>query len=173
MSTSIYEQIMVALLAVIKTNCGSTFVTYSRRLKTWEQMIQDLQNGQPTVKQPALYLYDGVGLGGGRVKYEPRGRGSPGVRILERSIVIYAMFPGGGTPRGIDSTTAGGTIFAPLVDAIELAFSPEVGDGPGGTLTLGGLVSHCWIEGESIWITPDIDQNGQGMLTFPVRIMIP
>jgi hypothetical protein len=42
-----------------------------------------------------------------------------------------------------------------------------------GALTLGRTVSHCWIEGDSHWLTGDIDPGGQGMLTIPVQIMIP
>lgn len=159
------EQIMAALLAMLQTNCGATFKSYNRRFVMWE----NLSSANPPVSQPALYLYDGVGLGGGKTKIEQRGRGRPSVRVLSRTIVVYAQLPGAGTPGGQDATTPGGTVLSPLYDSIDAAFVPDREN----AVTLGGLVSHCWIEGESIWVTPDIDPQGQGMLTVPVQIMIP
>ena len=172
--TSVYEPIMDALLSLLQTQCGDTFLYYSRRFQTWEEVIQNSKRGQPMqLLQPALFLYDGVGFGGGRIKMDPRGRGTPTVRTMQRTIVIYAQLPGGGLADGPDADTAGGTVFAPLQEAVEAAFGQEVGDGPGGAQTLGGLVSHCWIEGDCIWVTGDIDPGGQGMIAIPISIMIP
>jgi hypothetical protein len=162
---STYEPIMTALLAMLQTNCGATFSGYHRRFMTWEAVIA----ATPAILQPALFLYDGVGLGGGKTRYHERGRGRPPVRVISRTIVVYAQTPGGGTPGGPDATTAGGTVFGPLAESIENAFVPD----SEGAVTLGRTVSHAWIEGDSFWITPDIDPQGQGMLTVPVQIMIP
>ena len=171
---STYEPIMDALLVLLKSSCGDTFSYYSRRFQTWEEVIQNSKRGQPTqFLQPALFLYDGVGFGGGRIKFDQRGRGVPPVRTMMRTIVIYAQLPGGGLSDGPDADTPGGTVFAPLQEAVEDALGPETGDGPGGTQTLGGLVSHCEIEGDVIWVTGDIDPGGQGMLAIPISIMIP
>lgn len=173
MASVIYEPIMNALLALLQAKCaisnGGLFKTVTRRFRMWEALMQDIQAGASPLLQPSLMLYDGVGLGGGRVKYEQRGRGTPGVRILFRTIVCYATLPGGTTPAGPDATTSGGTVFAPLVENVEAAFAPD----SEGTLTLGGLASHCWIEGESHWVTGEIDPGGQGMFTIPVQIMVP
>ncbi len=169
-----YEPIMNALLTLLETQCGDVFAYYSRRFQMWEEVIQNSKRGQPTqLLQPALFLFDGVGFGGGRIKMDPRGRGTPTVRTLMRTIIVYAQLPGGGLADGPDADTPGGTVFAPLQEAVENAFSAEVGDGPGGAQTLGGLVSHCWIEGDCIWVTGDIDPGGQGMMAIPVSIMIP
>jgi hypothetical protein len=162
---STYEPIMTALLALLQTNCGATFNTYNRRFVMWE----NISSAEPAIIQPALFLYDGVGLGGGIMKYLERGRGRPPVRVISRTIVVYAQIPGGGTPGGPDATTAGGTVFGPLAESIENAFVPD----SEGAVTLKGLVSHCWIEGDSFWVTGDIDPQGQGMLVVPVKIMIP
>lgn len=171
---STYEPIMNALFALLQTQCDDTFRYYSRRFLTWENVVVRTQNESDPVNQPALFLYDGIGFGGGRTEFQQRARGLPPVRTLLRTVVIYAQLPGGGTLGGVaDLTTPGGSVFAPLAESVENAFSPEVGDGPGGTQTLGGLVSHCWIEGDSHWVVGDIDPGGQGMLTIPVRIMIP
>lgn len=162
-----YEAIMEALLALLRANGGTTFAYYSRRFLTWEEMVQKIKDG--AILCPALFLYDGVGMGGGIIKFDPRGRGTPGVRTMQRTIVVYSALPGGFTPAGPDGETPGGSVMAPLLEAIEDAFDPD----QEGTLTLGGLVSHCWIEGDVMWATGDIDPNGLGMMAIPVRIMIP
>lgn len=167
-----YEPIMNALLALLQAQLlPAPFRQVQRRMVMWETLLFDIQNGIAPFPQPALILFDGVGLGGGKTRYEERGRGRPTVRVISRTIVVYAQMPGGGTPGGVDHTTPGGTVFAPLVEAIEGVFQTR--DQDGAALTLGGLVSHCWLEGDSMWITGDIDPTGQGMLTMPVQIMVP
>lgn len=170
-TSTVYEPIMNALVAFLKANCAADFPTIQRRFITWENLVQSIQSGQSPLVQPALIVYDGVGFGGGKVVYDPRGRGTPGVRTLYRTLVIYAQLPGSGQPAGPDAVTPGGTVFAPLVESIENAFN--IATDSEGAVTLGRTVSHCWISGESHWLTPDIDPNGQGMLTIPMQIMIP
>lgn len=168
--TSFRDQVMDALLARLRSKCGTNFRTYSRRFMTWEQMVQNITDARGSVPQPACFLYDGMGLGGGTDTTEQRGRG-PSVITMNRSIVIYNRFPGGTVPVGADATTPGGTIFYPLVESIEndamAADSAQLN-----TLTLGGLVSHCWIEGQTWFVTPDIDPSGQGMCVIPVSIRL-
>lgn len=172
---STYEPIMNALLAFLQANClvtnGGPFNTIQRRFITWENLVQSIQSGNSPLLQPAMIVYGGVGFGGGSVKFDPRGRGTPGVRTLSRTLVIYALAPGGGTPAGPDGTTPGDTVLAPLLESVEKAF--DAATDSEGAVTLGRTVSHCWIEGDSHWLTPDIDPGGQGMLTIPVKIMIP
>lgn len=169
---STYEPIMNALAALLEASLSPAPFRYvSRRFVTWETLVNSVQNGAPTFPQPALLLYDGIGFGGGKTKIEQRGRGVPPVRILFRTIIVYAQLPGGGTPQGPDDTTPGGTVLGPLSEAIEGVFGQF--DGQGATLTLGGLVRHCWIEGDSHWLTGDLDPQGQSMMTIPVQIMIP
>jgi hypothetical protein len=55
-----------------------------------------------------------------------------------------------------------------LVDAIDAALA---GSAVTGRQTLGGLVAHCWIEGE-VMIDPG-DLDGDGVAVIPVRILIP
>lgn len=167
-----YEPIMNALLAQLQAGLTpSPFRYMSRIFVAWEDLVQP---GNPAIPsdfaQPALLLYDGVGFGGGKTRFEQRRRGLPPVRVLSRTIVVYAQVPGGvvGNP---SRTMAGGTVFAPLSEAIEGVIGTP--DGEGATNTLGGLVSHCWIEGDSWWLTGDVDPQGQGMMIVPVQIMIP
>ncbi len=177
-----YEDIMNALLLWIQQHTGygtltPTFQSYARGIVMWEQLSM-VQNNNPIIRQPALYLYDGVGFGGGKTRYEQKSRSLPVLRIISRTIVIYAKWPDPvGMPGGMGGgkgvlATGGGTIFHPLIQAVESAIeTPD--DFAQGTLTLGGLVSHCWVEGEGLLVSPDIDDNGQGMATLPVQILVP
>ncbi len=168
--TTFRDQVMDALLARLRLKCGTTFLHYSRRFMTWDQMVQNLQESRP-IRQPALFLYDGIGLGGGMDNVDSRSRATPSVVTLRRTIVIYNRFPGGTIPSGPDAITPGGTIFYPLIESIE--DNAMVSDTPSqNALTLGGLVSHCEIVGDIHYVTPDIDPSGQGMCTVPVSIML-
>ena len=171
MSYPTREQIMAALFAYLQAGCGATFATYSRRFLMWEKVATALQQ-TPPLAMPALYLYDGMGLGGGLDHFEPRGRASPGVEIMHRTIVIYATLPNGASPQGQDGTTAGGAVFNPLIDSIRDCLAVPDSQSQN-ALTLGGLVSHCWLEGDAMMMTGELDDvRGQGMLTLPVKIML-
>ena len=170
MASTLYEPIMDALLALLQDSCGSLFQTYSRRFVTWENLLQQL-TGDNAIKQPALYLYSGPGFGGGTEQFIQQGR-TPAKRIITRTVVIYAQIPGGGLPGGIDVSTPGDSPFYPLIEAVESALDPP-DSSILGTVTLGGLVTHCWIEGTGVIVPGDIDPNGQGMATLPVSILIP
>lgn len=170
MASTVYDPIMDALLALIQAACGDSFKTYSRRFMTWENLIQSIQGGIGP-PQPALYLFDGVGLGGGVTKYIQGGR-TPSRREISRSIVIYTQLQGGGLPGGPEIGIPGGTAFYELIEAVEAALEPSPSSSLA-TVTLGGLVTHCWIEGDSVMMTGDIDPNGQGMAVLPVNILIP
>ncbi len=87
------EAVMNALLSHLKTDLGTTFLTYTRRFMTWEQVVTASQQNGVGARQPMLILYDGVGFGGGVDQFEPRGRGTPGVVTLKRPIVNYAQQP--------------------------------------------------------------------------------
>ncbi len=56
-----------------------------------------------------------------------------------------------------------------IVDAAQLAIL--VGADPEGRQTLGGLVYDCWIEGQVLKVPGDID--GQGLVTIPIKILVP
>jgi hypothetical protein len=179
-TSTIYEPVMNALLAYLKANiAANTFLYYQRGILIWER-IPEIMNANPLIRQPCLFLYDGFGFGGGVTKFVQRGRALPPVRTMERTIVIYNKLPvAGGFPGGqiggsatSYTTTSGAAILHPLLEAVEAALdTPD--NASTNTLTLGGLVQHCWIEGDTHLLTPDIDENGQGMATLPVRILIP
>jgi hypothetical protein len=55
-----------------------------------------------------------------------------------------------------------------ILDAVEAQLSPDSADG---CCTLGGLVAHCWIEGEVFKDPGDLD--GQALLIVPIRMLVP
>jgi hypothetical protein len=168
------EQIMVALLARVQAVCGANFASYSRRFQTYTDLINMISTGSADVPAfPALYVYDGIGFGeGGKDNWERKGRGAaPVIRTINRTIVFYALKPGANTPAGADLTVAGAPQLNNLIEVVESAF--VVDDFQRNTMTLGGLVAHCWLEGMGEMIPGDIDPTGLTMQTIPVKILIP
>lgn len=182
---AIYEPIMDALMAYLQAQTGfgttsATFLTMQRGIVLWER-LPEIVNGNPVIRQPALFLYDGPEFGGGEIAYSrPGGRATPPVRLLKRTIVIYAKstvaggFPGGyiGGIAAQNLITSQANILHPLLEAVETALNtPD--NLETGTLTLGGLVAYCRHEGRGFQIPPDIDPNGQGLASLPIEIKVP
>lgn len=92
-----------------------------------------------------------------------RGRGTPSTRTWEAFLVVYFKNP--------DVTVPGATIINPILDGIEAALEPL--PSPANTQTLGGLVSHCWIEGVTFVALGDVDTQGFGGCVVPVKILVP
>lgn len=55
-----------------------------------------------------------------------------------------------------------------ILDAIEAVLAA---DDASGCCTLGGIVHHCWIEGEVFKDPGDLD--GQALLIVPIRMLVP
>lgn len=167
------KQIMEALFDQLKADATvqSLFPTISRRFVMWEQLPQAIQSGQNPMRQPALFSFDGVGLGGGTDSYDNRTRSLPPVVTMRRTLVIYAQIPNGGEVQGPNATTPGGDVFYPLIEAV-IAVINAPDDQSSNANTLGGLVSHCCLKGDGIIITGEIDGQGQGMATLPIEIMM-
>lgn len=122
------------------------FKTKSRRVR--------LFNDVPAEKQPAIFQAEHA------ESYPPVGRGLPRIHDLKASIFIYF--------RSSD-VSPGVTIQNALLDAIDQAMVPD--NLQDNTLTLGGLVSHCWIEGDILKEPGDLDN--QGLLLIPISIRVP
>jgi hypothetical protein len=124
-----------------------------------------------------LMLYEGVGLGGGKIHVVSPGRGLPHKRTMNLTIVVYALQPNANTPAGAARTPTGSKVLNPLLDLIVKAF--DTSEDSEGAITLryvlpnGEFVSNCWIEGDVYSIPGDIDPSGLAMLTVPVKILIP
>jgi hypothetical protein len=92
-----------------------------------------------------------------------RGRGVPSMRTWEAFLVVYFKNP--------DPTVPGAAIINPILDGIEQALTPP--PSPANTQTLGGIVSHCWIEGMTHVALGDVDTQGFGGCVVPVKILVP
>lgn len=103
---------------------------------------------------------------------QQRGRGLPPVLILDVMICVYARIPrDADDPSRPDATIPGATIINPLIEVVETIFES---DNPlVGACTLGGIVSHAWIEGRTIKVVGDITPNGQCFAGLPARLMLP
>ena len=98
-----------------------------------------------------------------REKSEDYARSSQAVpEIVTLNIDIYIYIDS-----AKDSSIVPATKLNNLIDALCLALKP---DALTGLQTLGGLVSHCWIEGKIIKDAGDLD--GDGVAIIPVRIMV-
>ncbi len=114
------ETIYSALFALVSG--AAPFVTASRR----PRLINEVSPSQ----LPALYMQQ-VG------ETVTRQRMTPPAYNLRIDLAVYAQNP--------DQTQSASPQLNALVDAVELALAPAA---PGQPQTLGGLVSHCFINGD-------------------------
>ncbi len=138
------EAIMQALFALVSTSTG--FTTASRRLKLWGDVGSS--------DKPALFMYERGDEYRGAERYVP-----PTV-TMNVDLFIYI-------DAGKDLSIEPITVLNPLVDAISAALTPS--KSAGGKQTLGGLVSHCWIDGKIMKDPGDLD--GDGLAIIPVKIL--
>lgn len=134
------EPIDAALFALI--SASPVWATASRRL------ILPAETGG----QPALFLRsDGE-------HWDQRRTGMPAIVTLHREAWIYFQCdPQGDAPSAVLNS---------LVDTLIAALQPPPGQEK---QTLGGLVTHCWVEGEMRSDAGDI--SGQGVAIVPIKVM--
>lgn len=140
------ETIMAALMALLETAPG--FRTGpKRRLKLWKDVAD----------QPAIFVRNGGD------DYPARAvNGLPAKTTMHVEIWIYAK-------AGPDPAVIPGVLINNLIDAVEAVIQPTAATQ--GRQTLGGLVSHCWIEGRIEMDPGDID--GQAKAILPLKILGP
>lgn len=158
------ETVMTALLARVSAAAG--FATIQRHITFDPVQGPTAQVATPDA-QPALYM-----LEAGESADWP-GRGLPR-RTWRVQLWVWARLPGGSTLGVPDGTTPGATVLNNLVEAIEASLAPSAlaGDDPM-VCTLGGLVQHCWIEGELAKVPGDINPDGQCFAAIPIAMLIP
>ncbi len=137
------ETVYEALFA--KVSGAAQFVTTSRRLKHWDDVSP--------AEQPALFQIQKSEL------QQPR-KGLPAKVTLHAEFYVYAN--SGNDPNAVPSK-----LLNSLMDAIEAALAPAVVDG---FQTLGGTVSHCWIEGEIV--TDEGVLGAQAVAIIPISILV-
>lgn len=143
--TASRESIYAALFALVSGS--APFKTKGRRLKMWGDV-------NPSEK-PAIFVAQRG------EKYVQGSDATPQKVTLKADIFIY-------TNAGKDPNVIPATTLNNLVDAVDAALAGSIITG---RQTLGGLVSHCWIEGDILIDPGDID--GDGLAVIPVRILIP
>lgn len=140
------ETIMSSLFSKFEAAMPVTWVTVTRRLKLWDDVAPTLQ--------PYLCLAEHD------EEYMKRAIGQPPILVLPITFVMYL--------HTVDSVTPLSPTINGIMDALDTFFAP---DNFNGRFTLGGLVEHCWIEGKVFKDPGDLDD--QGMITVPVRILVP
>jgi hypothetical protein len=128
-----------------ETQVSQGFGYSNRRIQTSDQIPAELT--------PALLQ----GVGPEEFKVSP---GLPPKRTLSANWLIYYK------PRLSPLTTD--PLTNAILDGVEAVFVP---DSLSGTVTLGGLVAHAWIEGEVFKAAGDL--NDQAMIVVPIKLLIP
>ena len=114
----------------------------TRKLKAWQEC--------PKEDQPAIYLTQ---TGEDRVQ-KP---GIPAKYLLEGNIYIYVSV----------ETGEAGYVLNPVLDAIDLALEP---DETSGVQTLGGIVHHCWVEGQTQIFEGSL--GDEAVAVVPIKILV-
>jgi hypothetical protein len=139
------EQIMTALCARIFAIAD--FKTTGRRALLWSKV--------PFDKQPACFVQN--------VKETTEHQNTMlAIRRIYVDVVFYVQV-------GSNAEAEPGAAINKLLEALDAALLPD--DDLRNTLTLGGLVQQCWIEGDT-----DIDQgglDGQAKAVVPLQILVP
>ena len=121
--------------------------TASRRLKHWSDV--------PAAAQPALYLVQ-------RNERPRQTRGQPAAWTLQALLYLYVN-------AGSDPDAVPASSLNRLLDAIETALAPDAATG---VQSLGGLVSHCWIDGSGIETDEGV-LGAQAVAIVPINILVP
>jgi hypothetical protein len=137
------EDAMSALMAVLSNI--TSFKTIGRRFQFWDQ----------TPNQPALFVHHIAD------EYQRTRTGMPAKVVMECQAWIYDN-------SGQAVTAIPETNLHNLIDSIEVALAPPLGFP---AQTLGGIVTHCWIEGR-IDIHPG-DAGPQAIAVMTIKILIP
>jgi len=143
------ETIYAALFGLLSGVPG--FNKTGRRLLHWSEVAH--------ADQPALFLVQS------NQAPQQAGRGLPPKWLLRAELFVYVNV--GEDPNAIPAQQLN-----TLVDAIDVALKPAAGsDLVNNVQTLGGLVSHCWIDGEVEVF--DGALGPQAVAIIPIAILVP
>ena len=146
------EQVATAIFKSLTTIASVQWVTKSRILKMWTDVQPD--------QRPALFLVE---------HHESYARQNEKLRkrTLEFNIFIYL------NTKPTDQYVSGGAQLNFILDQIDAALAPSGIDvlNSRDTNTLGGLVQHCYIDGQIIKVPGDLE--GDGLLVIPVKVLMP
>jgi hypothetical protein len=137
----------VSFAAPVGASSLTTWADASRRVKHFSEVAKELQ--------PACYQAEHK-----QVWQPKRSIALPQRRIISANWIAYFR---------TDENQIGAQIQQLLIDGINVTLAPD--SQPNDTLTLGGLVEWCRIEGD-VWCEPG-DLDDQGMLVVPISMMVP
>jgi hypothetical protein len=155
-STVNREAIWVALFTLLQAKLADAgYAVISRTHVQPPQLSADLQ--------PALFVVQG------RETHAPRPAGFPAKITLSGFIILYYQAPMVLLQAIGTETINGATQLNAMLQAIDAALLPD--HITSGKLTLGGLVEHCWIEGDSDMDTGIYGQQAAAII--PLKILVP
>jgi hypothetical protein len=148
------EPIWAGLFAHFQAALSSQFMSMGRRHIAPPELAY--------AQQPAFFLVQM------KERHEPKPRGVPTRLILQGFIILYVPAPVANENIG-EETVLAATQLNAMYKAIDEALLPD--DQGTGSFTIGGLVSHCWIDG-------DTDQDPgilseQAAAIIPIHILVP
>lgn len=149
------EAIWAALFARLQALTAAGFVSIGRKHKAPPDLT-------PT-EQPALFMVQAM-----EEHVPQKYPGTPTRLILHGFLILYLQAPAVDELVGEEQLLAATTMNA-MFKAIDDVLLPD--DDLTGKCTLGGLVSHCWIEGETRQ-DPGI-LGPQAAALLPVHILVP
>ena len=135
------ETIYTALFAKLSSVAG--LVTKSRRLKHYSDVSPS--------EQPAMFVTQAS-------QHVKQIKGFPSEYTLEAKVWIYT--------HETDPAVSPATGLNNLLDLVDLALKPSV---PQDKQTLGGLVEHCWMDGEIV--TDEGSLGDQSVAIFTIKIL--
>jgi hypothetical protein len=149
------EPIWAALFALLQAQVAASYTTISRQHVQPPALAAEMQ--------PALFLVQS------RETRSSKPPGTPVKVMLSGFLVIYFQAPAPLLDGIGAETVVGATALNALLKGIDDAMQPD--DPTTGKLTLGGLVTHCWLEGDVDMDTGIYTQQGAAIL--PLRILVP
>jgi hypothetical protein len=156
-SAAAREAVWVKLFAILQAALGGESpicLTISRKHTQPPQLAAEMQ--------PACFLVQARNT-------KVTKPGFPGKLTLSGFIILYFQCPAPLIDPIGEETVLGATLLNTLLDAIDVAMQPD--HIVSGKFTLGGLVEHCWVEGQT-----DMDDglySQQGAAVIPVNILVP
>lgn len=137
------ETYYAALFALLTTSPG---------LKTVDRRVPLLEN-MDAAKLPGLFMAVG--------KQETRQqRGLPPIHVLGAEVFLYAANP--------DRTISADIVLNGLIDAVEAVLKPDPSTN---VFTLGGLVSHCWIDADTEVFSGALGERAAAIV--PIKMLVP
>lgn len=146
------EQVMAALVAQLNT---TTFSQAVNGYTTWASVSRKLQlfSDVPVQARPALFITEH------HETSNNQSENTPSRMTLSVDLFIYTNGRSNAVPAQDLNV---------ILEALDVALAPEMATG---RQTLGGIVSHCRSEGQTLKDPGDID--GDGLLWVPIRIFGP